>query len=241
MVKPNVIKSVVLCLPILIALVLLFPSNVYSQNTDDTNRVNTSDLAQNPVSSETIPSDNQKFDNVEKPFAKSLMGHKFSIYGNLAGTLGKLKPLLANSWGVNIAYENNLTGILPEVIAPFLHGARAEAGFGKYSASDSITQIRFEVGPEWFLSFWPAKFGKIQLALMPGMTWLNIQSSSFHTQGVLFSASLLAGYEYDFGSITQNTFLSRMFLFLHGRAGIIYDKTSPWTGLGGDFGVGLKF
>jgi hypothetical protein len=211
-------------------------SSVFAQSAD---KPDTPSLQGNNSSPETTASE----DTLQK-MAHPVMSHKISFFSGVDGTLGDLAPLMADRWGFHLAYENNLAGIIPQFLATFLHSARLEIGYSGYTASDSISLIRIEAGPEWFITPWPAKYGRFQLGLLPGMSWISIQTGGQSTgaiEGVSFSASVLAGYEFDFAGISTNNILSHVFLFLHARAGYVYDTVTPWTGIGGAFGAGWRF
>lgn len=156
-------------------------------------------------------------------------GGRISIIGTHFVTTGRLKDVLPSGSAALIAYDQGLDFISGGKRHLWMPGIRLEGGYLHYEKNPSkVTGITSSGGPIWLLPLFKNQWGRFVLSVLPGVTFLKIESENYRETSETFTLHSLLGYEYTIGIIT---------FFIHGRYMFLYDKDVNLNGIGGAFGI----
>jgi hypothetical protein len=154
------------------------------------------------------------------------MGFSFTLSYLFTG--GKLKEELPRGSGGHVMIDPGHFPYSGESV--FLPELRGEFSYFRFEQDpSSVSGFCIAAGPMWLFPL-GSRFGKVRLAILPGVSFLTISDDDFTARSNTFTLSSLLGYEYPLGG---------MLLIVNGRYTYFYDEKAPLTGMGIELGMGF--
>ncbi len=167
---------------------------------------------------------------LEKEIKTADLNGRIRIYGTFYHVMGRISDAVPSAWGLSLGYSQSISGFLPEgsaLWAPLLYAEGEAVSFSGDEAE--MNDFSFYAGPRWeFLV--PAGTGFLHL--LPGYSYLDIESEDYETRSSTVSVKLQCGYEYSAGSFSVLAALSYLY---------IYDRSVFAHGAGLSLGAIYKF
>lgn len=158
---------------------------------------------------------------------------RLSLSGSFYYTIGDINEVLPLGFSGNFALDQGLDMAIKKR-HPMMPGIRFEFGYLHLEQGTAkISGYMAFTGLIWAFPSMNNSWGNIVLALMPGMSFIDIErvNSNYSVTSNTFSSQIILGYQYSFGVVV---------LFIHSKYLYIYDKDVLFHSIGFEAGVGFN-